>query len=175
MDKESYNKRARGYYNKKKEVDPNFLEKRNEQSRLNYLEKIKDENFKNEKKKRDLDYYYKNKKERVSKQIERRNKLLNEAKEHLGSKCVWCGTTENLEFDHIDDAKKTSNVANAVRNTKEIFWNEVEKCQLLCVKCHNNKTTAQKRAKQNLWLSLSFNDREILLNKELDALKALHR
>jgi hypothetical protein len=142
-------------------------ENRNKKERERYSKKIQDPNFKEQKRKKDLEYYHKNKKTRVSKQIGRRKELLNEAKEKLGGKCVCCGTLENLEFDHIDDAKKEHNVANAVRNTREVFWNEVEKCQLLCVKCHNKKTTAQKRAKQNFWLSLSFQKREELVNAEM--------
>jgi hypothetical protein len=167
MDKENYNKRARGYYHKKKEIDPSFLERKNEQSKLNYSEKIKDENFKERKRKKDLEYYHQNKEIRVAKQIERRKELLEEAKKKLGGKCVCCGINENLEFDHIDDAKKVHNVANAVRNTREVFWDEVSKCQLLCVKCHSKKTTAQKRAKQKLWLSLSLQEREKLINMEM--------
>jgi hypothetical protein len=140
---------------------------RNKKERERYSKKIQDSNFKEEKRKRDLEYYHKNKETRVAKQIERRKELLKEAKEKLGGKCVCCGTLEHLEFDHIDDAKKEHNVANAVRNIREVFWNEVEKCQLLCVKCHNKKTTAQKRAKQNLWLSLSLEKREELVNNEM--------
>jgi hypothetical protein len=143
-------------------------EEKNYKERQRYKEKIKDENFKEKKRKRDLEYYHKTKEVRVAKQIERRKELLTEAKEKLGGKCVWCGTKENLEFDHIDDSKKDYNVANAVRNTREIFWKEVGKCQLLCENCHNKKSTAQRRAKQNLWLSLSFEEREKLLNKELE-------
>lgn len=142
-------------------------EEKNFKERQRYRERIKDEKFKENKRKRDLDYYHKNKEIRVAKQIERRRELLNEAKEKLGGKCVWCGTTENLEFDHIDDSIKEHNVGNAVRNTRDVFWKEVEKCQLLCVNCHNKKTTAQKRAKQKLWLSLSLDERDKLMNIEL--------
>jgi hypothetical protein len=138
---------------------------RNKKDRERYSKKIKDLEFKEKKRQKDLDYYYKTKEIRIAKQIERRKNLLEEAKEKLGGKCICCGNVENLEFDHIDDAKKTYNVANAVRNTREVFWDEVSKCQLLCVKCHNKKTTAQKRAKQNLWLSLSFEEREILIQQ----------
>lgn len=142
-------------------------EEKNRKERERYNAKIKDESFKENKRKRDLEYYYKTKEIRVAKQIERRKELLIEAKLSLGGKCVWCGTTENLEFDHIDDSKKEHNVGNAVRNTREIFWNEVGKCQLLCVSCHNKRTTAQKRAKQRLWLSLPLEERERLLSDEL--------
>jgi len=175
MDRENYNKRARGYYHKKKEADPNFLERKNEQSKLNYAEKIQDPNFKEMKRKKDLEYYHQNKETRVAKQIKRRKELLEEAKKKLGGKCVSCGTNCNLEFDHIDDSKKIYNVSNAVRNTREVFWNEVEKCQLLCVKCHNKKTTAQKRAKQKLWLSLSLDEKNKLVENELCQLRNCHR
>ncbi len=142
-------------------------EEKNFKERERYRNKIKDEIFKENKRKKDLDYYHKNKETRVAKQIERRKELLSEAKSFLGGKCVWCGTTENLEFDHIDDSKKEHNVGNAVRNTREVFWNEVGKCQLLCVNCHNKRTTAKKRAKQKLWLSLPLEEREKLLSDEL--------
>lgn len=142
-------------------------EEKNRRERERYNTKIKDESFKENKRKRDLEYYHKTKEIRVAKQIERRKELLNEAKLSLGGKCIWCGATENLEFDHIDDSKKEHNVGNAVRNTREVFWNEVGKCQLLCVSCHNKRTTAQKRAKQKLWLSLPLEERERLLSDEL--------
>lgn len=142
-------------------------EEKNFKERERYRNKIKDESFKENKRKRDLAYYHKTKEVRVAKQIERRKELLSEAKLFLGGKCAWCGIAENLEFDHIDDSKKEHNVGNAVRNTREVFWNEVGKCQLLCVSCHNKRTTAQKRAKQKLWLSLPLEERERLLSNEL--------
>lgn len=142
-------------------------EEKNFKERERYRNKIKDDSFKENKRKRDLAYYHKTKEVRVAKQIERRKELLSEAKLFLGGKCAWCGITENLEFDHIDDSKKEHNVGNAVRNTREVFWNEVGKCQLLCVNCHNKRTTAQKRAKQKLWLSLPLEERERLLSNEL--------
>jgi len=142
-------------------------EEKNFKERERYRNKIKDDSFKENKRKRDLAYYHKTKEIRVAKQIERRKELLSEAKLFLGGKCAWCGITENLEFDHIDDSKKEHNVGNAVRNTREVFWNEVGKCQLLCVNCHNKRTTAQKRAKQKLWLSLPLEERERLLSNEL--------
>lgn len=148
---------------------------RNEKERERYAKKIQDPNFREEKRKRDIEYYHKNKEDLVSKQIKKRKELLEEAKEKLGGKCVCCGTIENLEFDHIDDAKKEYNVTNAVRNTREVFWKEVEKCQLLCITCHTKKTTAQKRAKQNLWLSLSLQEREKLVNDEMCHLDNCHR
>src|ERR1700722_14236875 len=60
--------------------------------------------------------------------------------ESLGGKCVQCGATEELEFDHIDPAIKW----------KHRIWSyswkriteELAKCQLLCADCHAKKTIA---------------------------------
>jgi hypothetical protein len=145
-------------------------EEKNSRERERHREKMKDAEYKENKRKRDLEYYHKNKKDRVEKQIQHRRNLLNEAKEKLGGECLWCKTKENLEFDHIDDAIKSENVGNAVRNTRKVFWEEVEKCQLLCKNCHNKKTTAQKRAKQKLWLSLPLDERDILMYNEMETL-----
>ena len=38
---------------------------------------------------------------------ERRRKKRDILREHLGGKCVMCGTTENLQFDHIDASTKS--------------------------------------------------------------------
>lgn len=67
-----------------------------------------------------------------------------EALEQLGGKCVRCGTTENLEIDHI----KAETVDRRMRNgrggmwtvSEERFQAELAKCQLLCHDCHRKKT-----------------------------------
>lgn len=140
---------------------------KNEKERKRYSVKIKDPVFKENKRKTDLEYYHKNKKKIVSRQIQRRKDLLIEAKEKLGGCCVSCGTKHDLEFDHIDDSIKSENVGNAVRHTRSTFWKEVNKCQLMCKECHQKKTTAQKRAKQKAWLSLSLEERNKLISNEL--------
>lgn len=58
----------------------------------------------------------------------------------LGGKCIWCGETESLEFDHIDPETKEYNVST-VWSTPAIFWIEIKKCQLLCPSCHKEKTS----------------------------------
>lgn len=59
---------------------------------------------------------------------------------HLGGKCVRCGTTENLEFDHIDPRIKSFNITNFLSYSKEKIQLELLKCQLLCNECHKKKT-----------------------------------
>lgn len=59
---------------------------------------------------------------------------------HLGGVCVVCGTTERLELDHIDPATKRFSFGQAYKQREEIFWEEVDKCQLLCKTHHVEKT-----------------------------------
>ena len=60
--------------------------------------------------------------------------------EKLGGKCVECGCTETLEFDHIDPSTKSFNIATGYTKPKEVLLEEVAKCQLLCNKCHIEKS-----------------------------------
>ena len=60
--------------------------------------------------------------------------------EKMGGKCVECGCTETLEFDHIDPSTKSFNIAAGYTKPKETLLVEVAKCQLLCNKCHIEKT-----------------------------------
>lgn len=60
--------------------------------------------------------------------------------EKMGGKCIECGCMEALEFDHIDPSTKSFNIAAGYTKPKEILLEEVAKCQLLCNKCHIEKT-----------------------------------
>ena len=71
-----------------------------------------------------------------------RDKRRAEALVYLGSQCAWCGVTEKLEFDHKDPATMSFRIANGLINKAEVFWAEVDKCQLLCRTCHDRKTEA---------------------------------
>lgn len=68
--------------------------------------------------------------------LERRQKLI----DLLGGKCIRCGATENLEFDHIKPKKKEFDIANAKDSPEKVLMKEVKKCQLLCRPCHMSKT-----------------------------------
>jgi hypothetical protein len=58
--------------------------------------------------------------------------------------CVRCGSTEDLELDHIDPSTKHSES----KNTSGLIWSwcterreaELAKCQILCKSCHLTKT-----------------------------------
>ena len=60
--------------------------------------------------------------------------------ERLGGKCVECGTTKSLQFDHIDPLEKSFDVSRKMTAPLEVLYPEIDKCQLLCPKCHLNKT-----------------------------------
>ena len=69
----------------------------------------------------------------------------------LGGKCVECGVTENLQFDHINPLEKSFAISEtlhfSLKKKKEVkFDEELNKCQLLCPTCHMEKT-------KNDWLS----------------------
>ena len=70
--------------------------------------------------------------------VEERKKLLIEM---LGGKCESCGTTKNLQFDHIDPTTKSFSIAKRYR-CKDVF-EEIKKCQLLCYECHLKKTSEE--------------------------------
>ena len=59
-------------------------------------------------------------------------------KEKMGGKCVKCGTTEHLQFDHINPLEKSYNISNNF--FRKDIDKEIAKCQLLCSKCHLEKT-----------------------------------
>jgi len=116
--------------------------------------------------------YYENNKEKLKKQNavnnnKRRQKLKEQAREKLGGKCVWCGASENLEFDHIDPAHKKMTIGN-ISCSLELWWKEIEKCRLLCKSCHKKHSDAEMAAKHLYWISLPFDEREKLIQNQLD-------
>jgi 5-methylcytosine-specific restriction endonuclease McrA len=66
-----------------------------------------------------------------------------EALEYLGGCCVKCGSTERLEFDHIDPATKSFELSRFWICTWEHLLPELKKCQLLCKSCHRLKTITE--------------------------------
>jgi 5-methylcytosine-specific restriction endonuclease McrA len=62
------------------------------------------------------------------------------AVDHLGGKCVKCGSVHKLEFDHIDPSTKSFTIASRPSASNKRFWEEIAKCQLLCEECHKRKS-----------------------------------
>jgi 5-methylcytosine-specific restriction endonuclease McrA len=83
-----------------------------------------------------------NGKTRGEKRRKRRGILL----EKLGGKCVWCGTTEELTFDHIDKTTKSFVLSGkGLDGDWEKILRELDKCQILCDTCHKKKTIEEDR------------------------------
>ncbi len=88
----------------------------------------------------------------VNRELEHRNQHAQRSRgkarafAYLGGACVACGTSETLEFDHIDPSTKVESISRlyAVAWTKLMV--ELDKCQLLCHSHHRLKTDAEKRA-----------------------------
>ncbi len=77
----------------------------------------------------------------------KRNELHKKKKDaliaHLGGQCVGCGTTHNLQFDHIDRTqKKYRSIISHLNRKMEDLIEEANKCQLLCRTCHIAKSRA---------------------------------
>ena len=59
---------------------------------------------------------------------------------YLGNKCARCGSTHNLQLDHIDPTTKKFEVSQKLGGKLGLLWEEINKCQLLCQPCHKEKT-----------------------------------
>ena len=142
------------YREKLKETNKIYREENKEELRIK-KQKYTEEN-KEKIRERQRKYYYDNpehmKKLRKENYKRNREKLVEEQRkirderrqylrEYLGGKCVRCGTVENLEFDHIDPAKKSYSIASNITcfSLEELIL-EVDKCQLLCRPCHMKKS-----------------------------------
>ena len=97
-----------------------------------YREKVKAKNRASAKKHREA---------RTAAQRERRNKRREELRQYLGGCCEGCGTTDNLQFDHIDRTKKSFNIGKCLDYGWDKLVEEADKCRLLCGRCHEIKTT----------------------------------
>jgi len=60
--------------------------------------------------------------------------------QHLGGKCVHCGSTRDLEIDHIDPSVKSYAMGSLWGHRWETILTELAKCQILCHECHTRKS-----------------------------------
>ena len=63
--------------------------------------------------------------------------------ESQGGLCVICGSTEELEVDHIDRETKLCNPRLVWSRNQAFREAELAKCQVLCSDCHQKKTTKE--------------------------------
>lgn len=62
---------------------------------------------------------------------------------YLGGKCKKCGASSNLEIDHINPLIKSISLTKLGRRYSSTFYEELEKCQLLCKECHLLKSITE--------------------------------
>lgn len=72
--------------------------------------------------------------------IQRKAARIAKALEMLGNKCVQCDATTDLQFDHIDPKTRWFSIPVGTSRSEEDFFDEVRKCQLLCIEHHRAKT-----------------------------------
>ena len=65
----------------------------------------------------------------------------------LGEKCSKCGSTKDLEIDHRNPKLKVFDGTRMTSVSQEKFLKEIQKCQLLCDKCHNIKNIIERGQK----------------------------
>lgn len=70
----------------------------------------------------------------------RYQRLKNWAISELGGKCIRCGSTKNLQFDHKNKKSKKLKISDINRVSDKVIRKELKKCQLLCVDCHKDKS-----------------------------------
>jgi len=146
------------YYEEHKEQKREYNRKYREEHKEEIREQRKEWNKKyyqlNKEKKAEYDKRYRElNKEKIREQSKKWNKehrreYRKEKKaiclEYLGGKCVKCGATERLEFDHIDRTTKKYTITGSVTNNFDNLKEELNKCQLLCYDCHKVKTKSEK-------------------------------
>ncbi len=101
-------------------------------------------------------YRVKNKEKR-----ENRRKLIYES---LGNKCVECGSTSNLEIDHINPSLKENRISPLAQGLSKTLTDN--NLQLLCHCCHTKKSKYQRNAAWNLFRSLSLEEQNKLIQQE---------
>jgi hypothetical protein len=69
----------------------------------------------------------------------RRRRLRAELIAMLGGEC-WCGSADDLQFDHIDPTTKLFAIASGLDRPRQELEAEVRKCQLLCRPHHIEKS-----------------------------------
>jgi hypothetical protein len=71
-------------------------------------------------------------KQRLEYEKKRRDNLRTELIEMLGGGCVVCGTSENLEFHHINSSEKKFKISTMLCWNKQRVILEALKCELRC-------------------------------------------
>lgn len=80
------------------------------------------------------------KEERRAYNLARYHRIRNAAIASLGGKCSKCDSVDRLQLDHIDPSKKEMEISRFLDRPLSDFHEELKKCQVLCRKCHKEKS-----------------------------------
>ena len=147
--KREYDKRYRELNKEKKSEQNRKWNEENKEKKAEYNKKWREEN-KEERAKYGKKWREENREHTIEYKREKRKRCRSKCVEYLGGKCVKCGTTHTLQFDHIKRETKKYNIADRVTNDFTILKEELDKCQLLCVPCHLKKTAKE-------WVDITHN------------------
>lgn len=75
---------------------------------------------------------------------ERYHRIRAEVVDKLGGVCAKCGSAEDLQVDHTNPSEKAFDSKKWLNVSSDVLWKEIEKCQLLCSKCHTEKTISDR-------------------------------
>jgi len=134
------------YYRVNKEKKAEYDKKRYQLNKEKISEK-KAEYYKLNKEKiseKKAEYYQLNKEKVREERREQHKERKSYCIEYLGGKCVKCGTTHNLQFDHIKREGKKYEITRRLSNNLNNLKEELDKCQLLCYDCHKIKTKSER-------------------------------
>lgn len=74
-----------------------------------------------------------------------------------------------MQFDHIDHTTKEISVGKLLSFSKQRIEKELEKCQLLCRRCHNRKTTLEGSKFKNHYRPFKLTQEHVdLIQEQLD-------
>ncbi len=71
--------------------------------------------------------------------LKRYHNKMAHAKEQFGNICSLCGSSEQLEFHHINPLEKSFTIGSLWSLSDDKVQAELEKCQLLCGNCHRQR------------------------------------
>ena len=140
--KREYDKRYRELNKEKKSEQNRKWNEENKEKKAEYNKKWREEN-KEERAKYGKKWREENREHTIKYKREKRKRWRSKCVEYLGGKCVKCGTTHNLQFDHIKRDTKKYTIADRIHQNFTILKEELDKCQLLCAPCHLDKTAKE--------------------------------
>ncbi len=72
--------------------------------------------------------------------LKRYHTKMTDAKEQFGNVCSLCGSSEQLEFHHVNQADKSFTIGSKMLSLSDAkIQAELEKCQLICSLCHRQQ------------------------------------